>query len=139
MNKKLIFSKLKRHWIYTVVLLLTLGYFFYKGVWYWILGSWLPLVIILILLALLVFSAIRSEKAFRKSIILWATLMILWAFVRLVFSVADTFIKPIPESHIHEQLGIQDNVLSLIFLISGIYLLSFRKRIFSSKMKIDVV
>ncbi len=139
MNKKLVFNKLKQHWFYTAVLLCTLGFFFVKGVWYVLLGSWLPILIILLLMALLVFSAIRSEKAFRKSIIMWSTLMILWAFVRLLLSVADNFIKPIPESHIHEQLGIQDNVLSLIFLISGIYLLRFRKRVFSSKVKIDVV
>lgn len=115
--------------MYGLVLALSLLFFLYKGVYYLILGSYVPLVLILAIIALLLISSRKSEKSFKRIVGLWAILTITWALVRLILGLTSQFVKPIPESHVAEQLGIAGAMLSLMFLCGGIYLWRHKNRI----------
>lgn len=108
---------------------LTLIFFIYKGVLYALIGSFVPLLVIFTILALILFSLQKSPLAFKRSIGLWSTLIILWSTVRLLLSAANEFVKPIPEGHIDGQLGLLSVLLSITFLCAGIYMWSNRNKI----------
>lgn len=125
-----IVNRLKQHRWYGLVLGLTLLYFLYKGLSYAFIGSYIPLLLVVVILCLFVFSSYKSEKAFRRAISLWAILVIIWSCVRLLLTLVNQFLKPIPEAHVDGQLGIFGSLFSLLFLIGGIYLLRLKKIVF---------
>lgn len=125
-----ILNTLKHNSIFLAVLGLPLLFFLYKGVSYLIIGSYVPMIVILIIMTLFLFSSRKSESAFKKTIGLWAILLIIWSAVRLLLSLTNQFIKPIPESHVSEQLGILGLILSVLFLCGGMYLWRNKSRIF---------
>lgn len=115
--------------LFSLSLSLTLIFFIYKGVLYALIGSFVPLLIILTILALILFSLKKSPKAYKRSVGLWSALIILWSTVRLLLSATNEFIKPIPEGHIDGQLGLLSVLLSITFLCAGIYMWSNRNKI----------
>ena len=121
---------LKKDLTFGAVLVLSLLYFFYKGVLYAVLGSYVPLISISSILLLFFLSSEKNVKSFNRVTGLWAILIIMWSIVRIVLSLVNQFIKPIPESHVSEQLGIIGLAKSLIFLIGAIYLWKNRTRVF---------
>lgn len=125
-----IINRFTKHRWYGVTLGLTLLYFLYKGLSYVVIGSYVPLLLIVVVLSLFVFSSYTSEKAFRRTISLWAILIMIWSCVRLLLTLVNQFLKPIPEGHVDGQLGILGALLSLLFLVGGIYLLRHKKRVF---------
>lgn len=124
-----ILSILKEHLFYATALGLSLLFFLYKGFAYLIIGSYLPIALISAIVILFVLSSRKSEKSFKKIISIWAILLIIWSSVRLLLSLVNQFVKPIPESHVSEQLGILSAMLSLLFLFGAIYLLSYKNRL----------
>ncbi|MAP54509.1 hypothetical protein [Altibacter sp.] len=125
-----IVKTLKRNTIFSVILILSLAYFFYKGIWYLLLGSYVPFILIALILSLLVWSSRKSAKAFRIVIATWSILVLLWSTVRLLLSLTHQFIKPVPEGHVAGQVGVLGTIHSLLFLLGAIYLWKYRKRIF---------
>ena len=123
------FKTFRQDWLFTLCLSITLSFFIYKGILYALIGSYVPLLFIFIMLALLTFSLNKSPKAFNKSVGLWSVLIILWSAVRLLLSMVNQFVKPIPEGHIDGQLGLMGILLSVAFLCAGIYIWRNRKRI----------
>ena len=117
-----IFTQLKENRGYGTVLGLSLLFFFYKGILYALIGSYVPILFIgaIILLFMLGFNS--SEKVFKGVLLMWSLLLILWAFVRLLLGGVNQFLKPIPEGHIDGQLGIMGTLLSLAILAGGVYL-----------------
>lgn len=115
-------SIFNRHRLFSLSLGLTLIFFIYKGVLYALIGSFVPLLIILTILTLILFSLKKSARAFKKSIGLWSSLIIIWSTVRLLLSATNEFVKPIPEGHIDGQLGLLSVLLSITFLCAGIYM-----------------
>ena len=117
-----IFTQLKENRGYGTVLGLSLLFFLYKGILYALMGSYVPILFIgaIILLFMLGFNS--SEKVFKRVLLMWSLLLILWAFVRLLLGGVNQFLKPIPEGHIDGQLGIMGALLSLSILAGGVYL-----------------
>ncbi len=125
-----ILSILKEHPVYVFVLGFTLLYFLYKGLTYLLIGSYIPLFLISAIVILLIISSHRSKKSFKQMLNIWAILLMIWSVVRLFLILINQFIKPIPESHVAEQLGIFGFILSSIVLFGAVYLLKYKKRIF---------
>ncbi|MBR9845777.1 MAG: hypothetical protein GYB35_06540 [Algicola sp.] len=119
-----------RDLIFSAVLVLSLLFFFYKGVLYLLLGSYIPFILISSMIVLFFLSSEKNVKSFKRVTGLWAILIIMWSIVRIVLSLVNQFIKPISESHVSEQLGILGLMQSLIFLIGAIYLWKYRTRVF---------
>ncbi len=124
-----ILNALRQHLWYGLLLGATLLFFLYKGILYATIGSYVPLALILVILILLMLGLNRSFKAFRQMIGLWSVLIIIWASVRLLLSIMNQFVKPIPEAHVDAQLGLSGVFLSLLFLINGIFLWKHKKRL----------
>jgi len=135
MNKaqQTIVSILKKHIIYSTYLSFTLLFFLYKGFDYLIIRSYTPLILITAIVVLFIWGAGNSKIKFRKIINLWAILLIIWSSSRILLSLMNQFVKQVPQSHISEQLGTSDFMLSLLFLSGAIYLLRNKKRVFKDK------
>ena len=127
---KQVSQQFKYSWAYLLLLGLTLLFYLLKGITYALIGSYIPFIFIAIILTLFAFTFKKSPKALRRIIVFWAVVLILWSSIRLLLSIVNFFIMPIPEAHVHAQLGIGGAVFSLIFLIIAIYLLKFKKRVF---------
>lgn len=125
-----ILSIFKAHLFYGIVLAFSLFFFFYKGFSYLVIGSYVPLILISAIMALFIFSSRKSEKSFRKTIGLWAILVIIWSSIRLLLGLVNQFIKPVPESHVAEQFGLFGSLFSLLFLFGAIYLWRYKNRLF---------
>ena len=100
------------------------------GLVYLMIGSFIPIILISVIVILFVISSHKSKKSFKRVIGFWAVLLILWSSVRILLSLTNQFVKQIPESHVSEQLGIFGFILSLLFFSGAIYLWRFKKRIF---------
>ncbi|HEY9116269.1 MAG TPA: hypothetical protein VIN11_00505, partial [Roseivirga sp.] len=107
---------------------LTLLFFVYKGVLYAALGSFTPLCFIGVFLLLFLYGFKKSIKLFKNSLLAWAILMMLWSGVRLLLSLVNLFVKPIPEAHVSDQLGFLGILLSLLFLIAGVLIKRYSTR-----------
>lgn len=125
-----IVSGLKQHVVYMVVLALTLLFFLYKGLTYAFIGSYVPLGFIGAIVIFLLLASRRSKKAFKRMLGIWAILLMVWSVVRLLLILVNLFIKPIPESHVSEQLDVLGGLISVLFLLGAIYLLRYRKNLF---------
>ncbi|UII29888.1 hypothetical protein LVD17_16435 [Fulvivirga ulvae] len=128
-NSKQVFDKLKTHWLYSLILSLTLMLFLHKGVMYALVGSFVPLLFVFTVLGIFVYQLNKSLKAFSRATMIWSVILILWAGVRLLLSVVNQFIKPIPEGHVHAQLGLSGALLSVVFLGFGVFLWRKGKRL----------
>ncbi|MCT8338575.1 hypothetical protein MG296_00785 [Flavobacteriaceae bacterium TK19130] len=122
-------SLLKKDVVFGTVITVSLSFFLYKGILYAAIGSIIPLSLILIVLLLFILSLRKSERATKRTIGLWAILLIIWSSVRIALSVINQFVKPIPEGHVAEQLGIMGLIQSLAFLIGALYLWKNKSRI----------
>lgn len=111
-----------------VVLALSLGYFLVKGIRYALIGSSIPLIIILLVMATLILSARRSPKWFRRSLRYWGILLLLWAAGRLLVELLFHLVPSITETHIREQFTIFQKVISILFLLVGVHLVRHSKK-----------
>lgn len=128
-----ILTKLKQKWMFTLFLASTLLFFAFKGISYLILGSYIPMIVILSIFILFFLSTYKSTKTFLRVLGLWSILLIIWASVRFLLGMINLFVKPIPEAHVDNQLGTMGLLISLFFLISGIYLWKFKKKFFKNE------
>ncbi|EAR15040.1 MULTISPECIES: hypothetical protein [Robiginitalea] len=115
---------------YGLVLANSLLFFLYKGVSYALIGSYIPLLVFLGVLALWYYGLSASGLGARRVARFWAFVLILWASVRLLLAGVNQFMKPVPEGHVAAQLGLGGTLLSLAVLFCGIYLWKFRKSVF---------
>ena len=129
MKTKGLKNSIGNHPRFYAVLGLSLLFFLWKGVYYAFIGSFVPLAIILIILIVLNWSRAKSAKLYTRALKFWAIVLILWAGFRLLLAIADAFIEPMNESHIHEQIGVYGSLLSLLALFFGLYLFRYSKRI----------
>ena len=112
---------------YTVILFLSLLLFLAKGIQYAILGSYIPLILALVICAIFYLNQ-KKKKALNILIKIWAFLIIIWSLLRLLIGTADRFGKELMENHLQENLGITGSLISLMFLIIGFYLLGKKRR-----------
>lgn len=113
--------------LYTIILVLTLILFMYKGVQYLLLGSYLPIIFSLGICMLFYFNRNR-KKTLNTLIKVWAILMIIWSILRIIIGLTDRFGKELMENHLQENLGIKGIIVSFLFLAMGLFLLSKKKR-----------
>lgn len=121
---------LKKDLVFSLILMFSLIFFLFKGIRYSLIGSFVPLVLILMIIFLFVAGSFKSQKVIKRIITLWTILIIIWSIVRIALSLINHFVKPIPESHVAEQLGTLGLIQSFIFLFGAIYLWKNKNRIF---------
>jgi hypothetical protein len=103
-------------------------FFVIKGVSYALIGSYIPLFFIFIVISGLILSFKKSLKAYDRMIKLWVILIIIWPVVRLIFWVYLEIDTKLTESHLREQFGLVQNLISLAMLVLGITLIRRLKK-----------
>lgn len=124
-----LFKAIIKNQVFSMCLSITLIFFLCKGIIYAFIGSFVPLLFIITILSLFLFSITKSPGAFKRTLTMWSVLLILWSATRLFFSIINKFVKHIPEGHIDNQLGLMSVLASMTFLIFSSYMLKNRKRI----------
>lgn len=124
-----LFKAIIKNRVFSICLSITLIFFLCKGILYALIGSFVPLLFIITILCLFLFSITKSPGAFKRTLTMWSVLLILWSATRLFLSIINKFVKNIPEGHIDGQLGLMSVLLSMSFLIFSFYMLKNRKRI----------
>ena len=104
---------------------LSLLFFLIKGLHYVTIGSYLPIVIPVLLLLLLFTLA---AKPWRRLIRTWGVLLILWGLSRLIIELLFQF-APLTETHIREQFTVIQKLISLISVGVGYYLIKRVKQV----------
>lgn len=95
-------------------------FFLVKGIQYAIIGSYVPLLLVLIVLGSLYLSFSKSIKAHRAILRIWAVLIIIWAVARFIVWVMFEVDQNLSETHIREQFGIFQHIISIAMLFIGI-------------------
>lgn len=109
--------------VFYALLIASLGFFLYKGLHYALLGSWVPLLFILLILSCFGMGWRLSTKVLRRVLRLWATLLILWSVARLLIPLSFWLTPGITETHIRDQFTVMQYGLTLAMLLAGTYLL----------------
>jgi hypothetical protein len=115
--------------VFTFCLGTTLLFFLCKGILYALIGSFVPLLFIITILSLFLFSFIKTSGTFARAVTMWSFLLILWSATRILLSFINQFVKHVPEGHIDGQLGLTSNLVSFTILICSLYMLNNRKSI----------
>lgn len=94
--------------------------FLIKGSIYLYIGSPIPFFIGVFVLLLLIIALKKVGRTSRKIIRVLGTLLILWGFSRLLIGILFAFVS-LTEAHIEEQFTLVSTAVSIISLLSGIY------------------
>ena len=95
-------------------------YFLIKGFKYLLIGSYVPIVFILMIVLILCWSFSLHLKSHVRVLRFWAIIIIAWAIARFsLWLIFKTDIK-LTESHMRDQFGIVQHIISIIMLIIGI-------------------
>lgn len=109
-----------------IIIWLSFLYLLYNAIVYASIGSLLPITVVGTLIMLFVLGLIFKNKKLQKyGARIWALYMIIWATVRLIMPILLAFSPMVTESHIRDQFGIVQIMISIAFFIGGILL--FRK------------
>lgn len=113
-------------------LLLSILFFLRKGIQYWTIGSFIPLLIIIGLIVLLAISIQIGKNSFILIVRIWAFTLIVWSIIRILISIIHITIKPFDGSfHLAQQFGGYTLIFSILMLVLGILIFrsSNKKRI----------
>jgi len=88
-----------------------------------IIGSYVPIVFVLLVIISLYWSFAAKAKIHRRLIRFWAILLILWGAFRFGVWLIFEIDSDITESHIREQFGLFQHLLSLLMLVLGILII----------------
>lgn len=106
-------------------LLLSLLFFWRKGIQYAVIGSYVPLLIILVFTGLFLLLAQRRSSRLFIALRIWAILLVCWAAARILFAVVNLTVQPFNEYHLSAQFGWMGLLLSLLIL--GCAIILFRR------------
>jgi len=110
-------------------LAITLLYFICKGIDYLFLGSYIPILFIMIVIALISWSVSSGKRFHFRLVKAWAAFVIIWSLVRLILSLVLLIDQHLSESHLREQFGILQNTISLLMFLMGVgIMINLRKR-----------
>ncbi|MDA9774105.1 hypothetical protein N9B82_04035 [Saprospiraceae bacterium] len=101
----------------------SLLFFVYKGVSYFLLGSYVPLIFIAIILALIGLSFKLKIKSQKRILKIWAIIIIIWGLGRLAVLLIFQIDSSLTESHIRDQLGFFQSLFSLLMALAGFLVL----------------
>ncbi len=119
-----------RHRIFFITLLFSLLFFLRKAIQYVLLKSYVPAFIILSIFAIIGISLVLNKKV-KLTLRFWSILLIIWASVRILLFLANSFLKEISESHLYHQLfDTKGVIISVSFLVAGVFLFRNSNRIY---------
>lgn len=114
-------------------LVLSLLFFWRKGIQYALLGSYIPILIPLVFTSIILLLDQKRSNWLAFSIRIWAIAMVLWALVRIAFSSVQLALGAIQEYHIGSQFGIVGMILSFLLLSCAVVM--FRRIRYYRKLK----
>lgn len=106
----------------------SLLFFLIKGVKYAWIGSYVPLLFVSAIIALLAWSITSSASNHYRIMRFWAILIIIWALARLSLWLILQIDQNLTESHLREQFGLFQHIISLFMLGIGVFTIRQIKR-----------
>ena len=100
-------------------------FFIRKGLQYFLIGSYLPLLVVTIFLLPFLISFKRNKKRFLRFAKIWAIAIIVWAIIRTLFSIINYFTHTFDEFHLSSQFGFTGIIINSIMIVFGIYLIRY--------------
>lgn len=112
----------------TLILIATLSAFAIRGVLYFQIGSWLPLVFALVVMALLFLARGLGRKSAMVAVRVWGGVLVLYGLGRIALA-GLLYFAQISSPHAMENTGWIFVAVSGLYLAAGIYLfISWRDR-----------
>ncbi len=119
-----------RHRIFFITLLFSLLFFLRKAIQYVLLKSYVTAFIILLIFSIIGIRLVLKKKV-KLTLRFWSILLIIWASVRILLFLANSFLKEISESHLYHQLfDTKGVIISASFLVAGVFLFRNSNRIY---------
>lgn len=103
-------------------LLLSLLFFWRKGIQYALIGSYVPLLFPLVFTGIILLWARRGSIRLVLALKTWAVLLLLWAGARILFAAVNLTLQPFNEYHLSKQFGGMGILLSLLLFVCAIVL-----------------
>ena len=104
----------------SIPLVISLLFFLRKGVQYALIGSYIPLLVILVVLGIFAKAILSNPRGLIYMSRIWAAILSLWSIMRILFSVVHLTVKPFNEQNLHQQFGFGGLLLSLVVFILAI-------------------
>lgn len=104
-----------------VPLILSLLFFWRKALQYISLGSYVPLLLVLIFSVCIIYTRVKGKNSFYRWVFSWFVLVAIWSCMRLFFSCMNYFFKTLKEFHLNDQFGIRGVLLSVVMLGVVVY------------------
>lgn len=104
-----------------------------KGIGYLLIGSNIPFLVGLIILVLIVYGFNHRSRISRRIFRFWGLLLVFWGALRLIMELMFV-LTSITEEHIQNQFTIGQRLLSLSFILIGVYII--RKSRFYREMSV---
>lgn len=123
-----IFDKINQSKTLYALLGVSLLFFLIKGLNYALIGSYTPILFIIIVMVLLYGSFGLKQKRHYKIITFWAILIIIWTVTRLGISIILKIDTTLTESHLREQFGFIQQLISIGMLGLGIGMIKQLKK-----------
>jgi hypothetical protein len=119
--------------IYTSKLLysilgVSLLYFLIKGLEYLLIDSYVPILFIFTVIVIIFWSFSSNQKNHHRILKFWAILIIIWSISRLGIWLILEIDLNLTESHIREQFGIFQHIISILMLVIGYGIIKETKR-----------
>lgn len=111
--------------ISTVLLVITVLLFFYKGLVFAFLDSFVPLIISLIFTGCLILSKLRSDASYRIAKKVWAYILLAWSAIRVILAVL--IVTTLNEAYLLDQINLSNLLLTIFLCASAYYLLKANK------------
>lgn len=112
----------------SILLFVSFLFFLRKGIQYAVIGSYVPLFLVLLILGGMFFTHKTSrQKAMNLTIKIWSFLLIIWGIMRFLFAIIHLTIQPFNEYHLNEQFSIAGILLSILFIFIGTLILKSLK------------
>ena len=116
---------------YGYILLTSITLFFIKAMIYVEAGSLIPLGVFTVFCAPAFMGMYMKKRWVRQAIKIWAVVMVLFSIIRLAIELMF-MITEIREAHVVSQFTIWFNVVTLFYLVAGVYLYRKAKRLSDS-------
>jgi len=121
-------NKINKSKLLYSLIAISLLYFLLKGFEYLQINSYIPILFILAVIIIMLWSFSLNPKKHHRVLIFWAILIIIWAIARLGIWLIFKIDLNLTESHIREQFGIFQHIVSILMLIAGYGIIKETKR-----------
>ncbi len=111
----------KKRKVYLYLLIVSVAFFIFKGVRYYLIDSNMPLFFSIMVVSLMVFS-LKSKQYGSLALGIWSIFLFLWSLVRLIIPLLLYFSPQVTETHIRDQFTPLELMLSIFFLALACYL-----------------